>query len=276
MTSLPTIDLLLSDDAFAKSYISQGKEKIKKVNPLSPSTEELLKDKTVDIFPWEISLIYAYDFNWNPRPVIQSFNVYNSKLDHFNAQHLQDISSAPEFILFTEKSLDGRFPYFDEPATLRELLCNYKTVKIDGPFMIMEKKPNSCSEPKIIKTQKIKFDEIVTVPPHDSDFLYVNVEIKQNVLGEILDTFYKPPQIRMTINDEKNSYRFIAPPASNGILLSLSNKEMANFPTINYDIASFRLTTDTRFYYDDIELEFFEIDDTFERMTPIIIPPSLN
>lgn len=259
-TSFPTMNLLLSDDTFAESYISQGKEKIKKVHPLSSSTEELLKDKTVDIFPWEIGVIYAYDFNWNPRPVIQSFNVWTSELDHFNAQHLQDMSSAPEFILFNAKGLDGRFPYFDEPATLRELLCSYKTVKIDGPFMIMEKKTNSCSEPKILKTQKIKFNEIVTVPSYDSDFLFVKVKLEQNVLGEILDKFYKPPQIRMTINDENKSYRFIAQPASNGILLSLSDKEIENFPTINYDIASFRLTTDTRFYYDDIELEFFEID----------------
>jgi len=50
--------------------------------------------------------------------------------------------------------------------------------------------------------------------------------------------------------------------ASNGILLSLSDKEKANFPTINYDITSFNITTDTRFYYDNMELEFFEMDDT--------------
>ena len=75
----------------------------------------------------------------------------------------------------------------------------------------------------------------------------------------------------MKIYDDNKKYRFIAGTAPNGILLSLSDKEKANFPTINYDITSFRLTTDTTFYENEIELEFFEIDDTFERITPIRI-----
>jgi hypothetical protein len=37
---------------------------------------EAVGEKTVDIFPWEISLAHAYNMNWKPRPVMQSYVAY--------------------------------------------------------------------------------------------------------------------------------------------------------------------------------------------------------
>jgi len=66
----------------------------------------------VDIIPWDISLLYAYDMNWAPRPIFQSYSAYTHYLDVKNAEYFES-DTRPDKIIFSFMSIDWRYPFFD-------------------------------------------------------------------------------------------------------------------------------------------------------------------
>jgi len=259
-----TMEFIAKPELF-QALVDESKNNVRSQYPqILPYNLETLRGKTTDIIPWDISLLYAYDIDWKPRPVIQSFNAYTSKLDDLNSKHFLK-NDSPEFVIYKVQSIDGRFPFFDEPSTLRTILCNYRTVGSMGSFWILEKATDNCTKPKLLSTHYTKFNQTINTPSHHSDYLFAKIETNYNLYGKISDVFYKPPQIRVIINEELNA-RFIPKTASNGILLSASDKVQNVNPMLYYDINSLRLITDESFFDKNIKVEFFEVNanlDTF-------------
>ena len=91
---------------------------------LPDRVKNLVLQKTIDIIPWEISLVPANNLNWKPRPIFQSYSAYTTALDNRN---FDSLSQAPrDYILYQFQSIDGRHPFFDEPKTFNYLFCNYQ------------------------------------------------------------------------------------------------------------------------------------------------------
>src|SRR5882724_5051114 len=88
---------------------------------------KIIGDSTVDIIPVEISRIYFNGLRYDPRPVIQSYSAYNYYLDGLNCQKYRS-PDAPEYILFSLNSVDGRVPFFDESRTKLALIDRYRIV----------------------------------------------------------------------------------------------------------------------------------------------------
>src|SRR5215831_9316414 len=78
---------LVRDPAALADRIARSSEEIRAAHPLDADTLRLLEDKTVDVFTTDVALIYGYDLDWSPRPVIQSYQAYTPVLDGMNAQH---------------------------------------------------------------------------------------------------------------------------------------------------------------------------------------------
>lgn len=235
-------------------------------SPLSNSTLNLISNNTVDIFPQAIDLLYYYNMNWSPRPVIQSLVAYTDKLDTLNSIHFSNETSSPKFILYGVGTVDNRNPFYDEPATLRAILCNYKTIGTDTYLNILQKSSNECTSQNLISSQVAQFDQTMKVPTrNNSDLLFAKIFIHYNALGKISDTLYKPPPIQITLNNQYQ-YRFIYQNAPNGILLDASNNVRTIFPWMGgYSVSSLKFSTDTRFYDDKIEIEFFTMNYTNKK-----------
>ncbi|MDR2058321.1 MAG: hypothetical protein LBP83_08620, partial [Dysgonamonadaceae bacterium] len=78
----PLVKLLFPNE----ENIRINKDRIRNSYPALPS--EFLQqaaNKRVDVFPYDIALLYAYDLNWSPRPVFQSYSAYTPVLDQINA-----------------------------------------------------------------------------------------------------------------------------------------------------------------------------------------------
>ncbi len=81
-------------------------------------------NQKIDLIPWEISLVPANNLNWKPRPIFQSYSAYTTSLDNTN---FRSLSTEPrEYIFYSFSSIDGRHPFFDQPATFFYVFCNYK------------------------------------------------------------------------------------------------------------------------------------------------------
>ena len=190
---------------------------------LSLATVRLIGNNTMDVLPWEISLAYAYGFNWDPAPMFQSFTAFTPYLDQMNSRHYNG-SEAPMYVLYKLETVDGRYPLFDEPATMLQLACNYRIVGFDHAFFILKRGVDACGGHEFLSlgTADSEFGRPVAVPAVANGSVIAKVFLRQNVLGEVVSLPYKlpPVTIEMQFSDGRNgTYRFIPSVGEDGLLL---------------------------------------------------------
>jgi hypothetical protein len=215
---------LMTDTSRRSQVADSAKKAIAEMHPLEKESLLYLEDRSVDIIPWEVSIAYAYDLNWAPRPVFQSFVAYTEKLDLLNAGYFQG-NGAPDRILYAYQSIDERYPIFDEPATFSTVLYHYDVHDIDGEFIILAKKADrSRIEKRGILSQEAYLGEIVPVPAALEGHLFAEVRMEYSWIGKVMRWLYKPSQasIRLATSGGVNSkeFRFIPENAKNGLFIS--------------------------------------------------------
>jgi len=259
----------MNNDMYEPQRIAD-KEKIKsEYPPISKNILNTIGNQTVDVYPWDISFLYANDLNWHPRPVLGAYNSYNVPLDNLDAQFYQQKNS-PNFILYKQESIDNRYYLFDEPATTREILCNYHKIEdLGSSFSLFSKNSeNVCLEKNKISEVEVQFGQNVTVPSTKDGYVFAKIYVNQNTLGKLSNLVYKSPLVFIQLNDIKNQHRFIYPTAENGILLSASTDLVKSSSIMKNNFQSFVITTDFESFFEEkIRIEFFEV-----KINSTIIP----
>jgi hypothetical protein len=190
---------------------------------LNAETLTRLKTGSMDILPYDISLPYAYHLNWQPRPTLQSYAAYNAMLDQLNAQHFYQ-TDRPQHLLYAFKSIDGRYPLFDEPAVFKAIWQNYTPINLDHDFLLLSSKTNSQIVQKtVIQKSLVDFNSPFFIPQDKTNPLWVKLTIQPTLFGRLFSWIYKEPILRVKLglsdNREKN-FRFIPATASNGLFVS--------------------------------------------------------
>jgi hypothetical protein len=220
---------LMCDTSRQEKFQQESMAQIRHTLPLCDKTLGMVAGKTIDVFPWDVALVYAYGLNWSPRPVFQSYSAYTKKLDLLNASHFGGTGS-PCIILFSYKRVD-RYPIFDEPETFRTILRNYRILGTDGEFLLLERKNIGLEEKKddyyreIGVTQYARLGQPISVPSRNEGRVFARVFLKYNWIGRIVDLLYKPSHVYIRLKERRADltaprYRFIPDQARNGILLS--------------------------------------------------------
>jgi hypothetical protein len=213
---------VITDERWMDSQTAKGKRLYRNYT-LQSETSKMLKDKTVDFFPWDISIAECYGLRWQPRPAFQSYAVFNDYLDSMNAEHFS-AKNAPDFLLYSLKSIDNRYHLFDEPATFRTLMTNYQPVSIDGEFLVLQSN-KSYKQPQehAIQTIAVKMGERITIPKNIDGYLFARISIDYTLWWNIAKLLYKPPHVYIQFvvnNTVTQPYRFIPSTAKNGIFIS--------------------------------------------------------
>jgi len=212
----------LSQPSVASQMFASALSNVRSQYGLSNSTASLLTNRSVDIFPWDVSMAPAYEMEWDPRPIFQSYSAYTPYLDNLNARHFLG-SNAPEFVLYQIASIDDRYPLFDEPLTLRALMCNYQEIGFDNGFMILEKVDSSCGSPRAIQSIDTTFGDTVSVPSNYNGYVFAEVRLRFNLIGLTESLLYKAPLVFVKLNFADGStgtYRFESGNAMDGLVVS--------------------------------------------------------
>jgi hypothetical protein len=137
---------------------------------VDPRIIERIGDAPVDVRPWEIGLIWAYELNWRPLPVIQDYQAYTPELDRLNARALES-EDGPRFILRhagygndPRVGLDGRFTTFDAPLEIRTMLCDFRPALTAGSYQLLVRARDRCGEERPLGTATAAYGEEITVP----------------------------------------------------------------------------------------------------------------
>lgn len=216
---------LISNKSYQTQVLENSKNRIRLDYPLDNRTIQYIDNKAIDIFPWDIALVWGYGFNWSPRPVFQSYSTYTQYLGRVNAWHFSN-GMAPQVILYSYKSIDGRYPIFDEPSTFTSILQNYTLVNRSGEFLLLQYThgKNKRGIEEDLGTVEVEPGQSVKIPEYDSGDLYARIELEYSTFGKIIKLIYKPAfsHVRFQFSNltYSNEFRFIPGVSKNGVFLS--------------------------------------------------------
>ena len=180
-------------------------------------------DGSVDVYPWDQVVIFAHGWRYAPRPVIQSYSAYTPELAGMNAAHLRS-ERAADNLLFTLRTLEGRFPSLDDGLSWPELLTRYDIRDTTGIFVLLKR---SATPREYHLTQfkdiPVHFGESVMLPDTTNGPIWAELKIDKSILGSAVSTFYKPPVLLLTVSlhDGRHlGYQLVPGMVRSGFLLS--------------------------------------------------------
>jgi hypothetical protein len=204
-------------------------------NCLPATIRNQIGNASVDIYPWDYTIIAANQLNWSPRPVIQSYAAYTSWLDQKNAVHFNG-SNAPEYFIFALNnntpdlnggklaSIDNRYLLNDEPQTMIELIRNYSRVYYNENFLVYRKRIQPLETNSLLtKTQPAGWDEWISVPNNTNQLTRLKLYIDRSFFGKVKSFFYKDELYYMYLKTASGcilKYRIVPQNAEDGIWIS--------------------------------------------------------
>lgn len=210
----------LADPGRLDDEIARSRASLAAAYGLDQETVDLLDGRSVHVDPAETAAIWAYDLDWAPLPAFQPYVAWTPELDRRNAERLADDTEAPELILREAENRLGRFPAFDSPEAMVEMLCRYEAVRTDGRWQVLERVRDRCGERKSLGTVEGAWDEPIPVPEAGRNELVIAAVEGVQVEGtERLAALLHRARARRVSFDAGDGYVFIPATAKDGLLL---------------------------------------------------------
>ena len=237
---------------------------------------------TADVYPVSQTVPLPLSLTWRPRPICHSHTVYTPKLAEMNAAHLRS-DRAADHIFFDVWTIDGRFPAQDDSLSWPELLTRYEITGMDGKYILMKKSvtPRQYQLTPIGETVA-SFDEPIPIPSMMVGPVWVTIDIRRSLYGNIVATLYRPPPVGLTVVCTGRTYRgrLVPAEARAGFLLSPVVENRQSFFALastnwqhelaDHEVASVRITADggkqvERCYQPAVRFRFYRLE--FQRQT---------
>jgi hypothetical protein len=201
---------LMVDPGYQADQLQQAKLVARQHYALSAQMQAAVTGPPVAVDPWESTLAWAYDLNWKPVPVFQSYVAYTGRLDALNASALAHAS--PDQLVLRAAgttSLDGRNRLWDPPRYLLTELCDYRPSLSDSRWLLLRKAEiDRCGPAQQLATLRVTAGQQVSVPVAAADSL-VTMSFRADSpglavrLGRLLDKSFHP----LTVTADDHDYR---------------------------------------------------------------------
>ena len=197
-----------------------------------------------------------------------------------NATHLRS-GRAADHILFDLWTIDGRFAPQDDSLSWPELLTRYDIKGMAGSYILMEKSatPRQYQLTPIGETVA-SFDEAIAIPSMMGGPVWVRIDIRRSLWGNIVAMLYRPPRVWLTVVARGGMYsgRLLPAEARAGFLLSPVVENRQSFFALastnwqhelaDLEVTSASITTDggrgvTSQYKSPVRVRFYRLD--FQR-----------
>ena len=178
---------------------------------------------SADVYPLSQTLALPLGLSCRPRPAFQSYSAYTPKLAEMNAAHLRS-DRAADHIFFDVWTIDRRFAAQDDSLSWPELLTRYDILGMAGPYILMEKSvtPRQYELTPIGETVA-RFDEGIKIPSMIGGPIWVRIDIRRSLWGNVVATVYRPPRVLIrlfTRSRRVHGGRLLPAEARAGFLLS--------------------------------------------------------
>ncbi len=193
------LSILLSKSSNAADF-QQRLAKIKESNHL-PAL-----DGSVDLLPANINAVIANNYNYRPRPVIQSYLAYKQSLLETNKNYWANEKSATYVVLQPMTDTYGFYPALHDGPSWPELLSRYQPHWCQPTALILKKRSVPGSFKLIpMKTIQAKLAEPIKLEASNKT-VFAKIDLKQTALGSLQKLFFRiyPPTLTVKLNDGKS------------------------------------------------------------------------
>ncbi|AWV99692.1 hypothetical protein [Arcticibacterium luteifluviistationis] len=216
-------------------------EEINNIRLLPQAIINKIGDRSVDIMPWEISYIFFNQLNYNPRPIIQTYQANSEWLAHKNEEKYNG-ASAPDFVLANIHDYREQNPLWMDKGAYLALKRNYSlldTINMPHEKLFLFEKNTNISTPDYqeVTKQEGQLGEEINLPETSNKLLYLNADIHYSFFGKIARLFFQPPYLRCKViyQDNTEDYFRIPPPILKGGILAsekvISESDFLRFAT---------------------------------------------
>ena len=155
---------LLVDPDYQQFSLHEAALAAKSYYSLPPAIVSSTKGHPVTVDPWETTLAWAYDFDWHPVPIFQTYAAYTARLDQINADAIASAPHDQVVIRGLPVPVDNRNPMWDTPRYLLALACNYVMGPSDERWMTLRKSDQRCSALSEVSTIRLETGHQITLP----------------------------------------------------------------------------------------------------------------
>ncbi len=204
-------------------------------NRLPQKIVQEIGNATVDVYPWDYTIIPANGFNFQPRPILQSYAAYTSWLDLQDANHFKS-DQAPTYLIWdlnkittgldigTMSSLDYRHLLNDEPQTMLTLLQHYELWYQDKNYLVYKQRKYPLqTTSSIIRTNQTTWGEWVKSPSNMAGLLRAKLSFDKALVQRMKSFFYKDEQFFIYLKFADHSiqkYRIVPKNAVDGLWIN--------------------------------------------------------
>ena len=145
---------------------------------------------STDIYPNSQAIAVAYNLDYRPRPIFQSYAAYTPKLAGVNLAYLQS-DKAPQNILFDVQTIDMRLPPLDDGDFMAQLLTRYDVAGLYDSMALLEVGADRKSHTLTPLTSITgKLGETISVPATADGPIWAEIDVKLSLCGKLEELFY--------------------------------------------------------------------------------------
>lgn len=280
IASIPTIYMSKSIDSIITEVKNRTIDVPKNIQDirLYPSDNSLIGlpevfinkigNNKMSIYPSEISYVATNkNLNFVPMPLIQVCTAYTPDMDIKNSEFFAG-NDAPEYIIFSLNTIDGRIALIEAPKTWQMIYNNYSVDdKADNLFLLKKNKKEESQFNKIqVNEYSQKNTELINV---DNGTDYIELDLNLNIIGRITKLLWKIPVVTINIEYDdgvKRAGRTVPENLSNGIFIDkvpYDENTFINIMNKNNEkkrIKNISFSGDGLKYYKNINVREFKID----------------
>jgi hypothetical protein len=156
--------------------------------------------------------------------VLQAYSGYTPRLDQADADFYRE-ARAPEYVVFSVETIDGRNALFDEPAAVRALLERYHPVRTSGRYLLLSHQAEATAPRPLrrLGSTTAPLGSEIAVPV-SSGRVYADVDVRYSLLGKALRMVFQPSIAEVWLGYSEGTlsrpYRLITTTARDGVLIS--------------------------------------------------------
>ena len=198
-----------------------------------PKTRQIVGQASVDVFGFNQGYAIFNRLNYKPRPVFQTYSVYNASLMRRNDEFYYSKDS-PEFVLFRLASIDARYPPLEDSYTFRNLLCNYVPAEAEGPFLLLKRRQSQRPKLTLLREASVTVHEPIRLVEFGDTDIWMEIDVNPSFGGRIRSLLSQPSEVYLAAWNNQGpvvGFRAPVPMLAAGFLAS-------PFETANADVLS--------------------------------------
>ncbi len=157
---------LVASTTHFENGADQARQRAQAIYGLSDQMLANLRDASVQVDPFETTLVWAYGLRWAPVPIFQTYQAYTPELDEANTSALNRRTENEVVLIEANqvRNINDRLSLWTPPRYQLALTCSWQLVQSTGRWELWRKDAELCGAPENIATVSVAAGQEIEIP----------------------------------------------------------------------------------------------------------------